>query len=493
MEKNPKKSQRWQFEQKTLAILTLMFVGVLLVGWGYALNLRHNIVDSPIVTKVDTQALVEVEKIRTITNEILATGRAYFLLGSARFYNEHKENREIFLTALASFEKAHTLPKIPELVQSIRSEIEKEEEHFRQGLEFRAKQTETRIVGQYYQSKVNPIRENINKALSEMGALHMAEFDKARIQADETASWIEGQIPRGMMWLSILTGTLFLSVSLLVVRMLRERKRHLADRARLYEEARRAATSRDEVMAAISQDLKEPLSYLQQAASIIEQTSDPETIKDGAEIIKSTIKMTEGIVHDILDQTKADQGELLLRLDQLGVDTIFEEARERLQPIAKKKDIRLEFNYNNPPALAFVDRDRVQRVLTNLVGNAIKFSPRNQKVIIKAKSDQQFVYISVKDSGPGIPEKQQENLFDNFWQARKTANQGAGVGLAIAKTIVEAHGGTISVSSHSGSGSTFTFSLPKRRPAGANIRKPSPPPVRTIRNFATELRDGPQV
>jgi signal transduction histidine kinase len=118
-----------------------------------------------------------------------------------------------------------------------------------------------------------------------------------------------------------------------------------------------------------------------------------------------------------------------------------------------------------------MDRERVMRVLANLIGNAIKFSPKNSKVIGKARSDQQFVYISVKDSGPGMSEKQISEVFNHFWQARSTAEQGAGVGLAIVKTIVEAHGGTVSAESHVGNGSTFTFSLPRRRPAGAHLAK----------------------
>jgi signal transduction histidine kinase len=92
---------------------------------------------------------------------------------------------------------------------------------------------------------------------------------------------------------------------------------------------------------------------------------------------------------------------------------------------------------------------------------------------VKARSDQQFVFISVKDSGPGIPERQLPELFDHFWQARKTAEQGSGIGLAIVKTIIEAHGGTVTVESHVGHGSTFTFSLPRRRPAGAHLGRPT--------------------
>ncbi|MES2854253.1 MAG: ATP-binding protein, partial [Bdellovibrionota bacterium] len=92
---------------------------------------------------------------------------------------------------------------------------------------------------------------------------------------------------------------------------------------------------------------------------------------------------------------------------------------------------------------------------------------------IKVKSDQQFVNISVTDNGPGIPEKHLSEIFDHFWQARKTSTEGAGVGLAVVKTLVEAQGGTVRVDSLVGHGTTFTFSLPRRRPVGAQLKKPT--------------------
>jgi len=196
-------------------------------------------------------------------------------------------------------------------------------------------------------------------------------------------------------------------------------------------------------------------------------------VAHGVELIKSSVAVTEGLIKDIYDQAKADMGAMTLRLDQLSIDVILDDARLMLLSLAKQRDIRLQFDSVNPPVLAFFDRERVMRILANLVGNAIKFSPKHSKVVVKVRSDQQFVYVSVVDNGPGIPEKQVSEIFDHFWQARATADQGAGIGLAIVKTIVEAHGGTVRVDSQVGQGSTFTFSLPRRRPVGAQLGRPA--------------------
>ncbi len=456
-----------------MTVLTIIFVLVVISAWTSAMRLRETIAAHNSAVNIDINALVEIEKMRNIAESQIASSRAFFLLGSTKLFDEQKKDHQMLSAALAKFQTQYSLPQIPEIIKRIEGLQHQQQEFFDQGMEFRAKQTESKIVGQFYQSKTVPIRDQINKAFNEIISVHNAELERARKQSENAASDAQVQIPKGMTWFTGMITLLFLGMIFLVLRMLSERTRHIAERNRLYQEAKRAVQARDELIVAISHDLNEPLAVISQTADFITSVQEPERISDGAELIKSSVTVTGGLIKDILDQSKADTGDMALRLDQLAIDSILEEARLMLQPSAKQRDVRLEFNSGNPPALAFFDRGRVLRVLSNLVGNAIKFSPKNSKVIVKARSDQQYVYISVKDSGPGIPEKQLSDLFDNFWQARKTAAQGPGIGLSIVKTIIEAHGGTVTVESHVGHGSTFTFSLPRRRPAGAHLGRPA--------------------
>jgi signal transduction histidine kinase len=313
--------------------------------------------------------------------------------------------------------------------------------------------------------------------------IQKTELDRARRHEREAASEAELKILKGMIWFCSVLTILFLSMSLLVLRMIRGRAAFFAERERLFTETKTAVEARDEIIDAISQDLKEPLATIRAAISgldsSLEAGRNPLEIEDALQSIQGTTLTIEGLIKDICDQTKADTGTLALRLDQLGVSEVLDEARVVLEPLAKQRNVRLQFETVNPPVLAFFDRERVIRVLANLVGNAIKFSPKQSKVIIKVRSDQQFVNISVSDSGPGIAAKNLPRLFGNFWQARKTADQGPGMGLAIVKTTVEAHGGKVKVESHPGHGSTFTFSLPRRRPVGAQFKR-SIPQVRIV-------------
>lgn len=480
MSQNLKKQKnRRSFELKILVSLFVAFIVVMISAWGYSLRLQHRLNTDNSGTNPDVQALVLIEKIRNVAKSQYSNSLTFFLMGSTTLFDEQKKDKRVLTESLSSLEKQYALPKVHEIVSRIETLQLQQQEFFDQAMEFRAKQTESKIVGQFFRSKVGPIADQTNKALDEILLLYNAEFERSRSYGKEAAAEARVLIPRAMSWLTIFITSLFLGLVLLVLRMLNERSRQKAERSRLYEEAKRAIHARDEILAAVSQDLKEPLAAIQTAAEAVMTPSDSNKINENIEVIKSSALAIEGFTHDVLDQTKFHDGSMVLRFEQLAVDNVLDESRLMLQSLAKKKNIRLEFNSVNPPALAFMDRERVMRVLSNLIGNAIKFSPKNSKVVVKVRSDQQFIFISVKDEGPGIPEKQIPEIFSGSWQARKTADQGSGIGLAVVKTIAEAHGGTVSVESHVGHGSTFTFSLPRRRPAGANFGKSAPARVRT--------------
>lgn len=464
-------------ELKLLILLSLAFIGVVSFAWISAMDLKNaitanNSVNS--VASVDISAQVEVERIRNVAESMIDSGRSYFLLGSKSFFDEQKRAKETYQEALENFEKKYSLSAVPPILKRLETLDQQHQEIFDQAMKFRQDQTESKIVGQFYNTKTATIRSAMNEALDEIAKIHKADLDALLARAEDSVLGPQVMIPRGMMWLTGSLAILFAGLSLLIVRMLVIRKRQIEERNRLYQEAKKAVQARDEVMVAVAEDLKEPLEEIKQVVAGIgsaqgsNNAQSASQLIENAELIQSFVLVAEDRIKDIGDQKRADMGNMTLRLDQLGIDAVLEEARVMMQPLAKQRDIRLQFDSVNPPTLAFYDRERVLRVLTNLVGNALKFSPRHSKVVVKARSDQQFAYISVIDSGPGIPESRVPHLFDSFWQSPKTADQGAGIGLAIVKTIVEAHGGTVTADSH-GNGSTFTFSLPRRRPVGAQV------------------------
>jgi signal transduction histidine kinase len=135
-------------------------------------------------------------------------------------------------------------------------------------------------------------------------------------------------------------------------------------------------------------------------------------------------------------------------------------------PLLEKKSIQLALDIPDALPDVQVDEDKIRQVLTNLLSNALKFTPTQGKIRIAAKNQSEFMRISVQDSGVGVPEDQKEAIFERFRQVKQpnavvTGQKGTGLGLAIAKGIVEAHGGRIWVESELGKGTVFHFTLPK--------------------------------
>lgn len=131
-----------------------------------------------------------------------------------------------------------------------------------------------------------------------------------------------------------------------------------------------------------------------------------------------------------------------------------------LSEAALEKTLTLEVFIPPEVPSVWVDAERLRQVLSNLLGNAVKFTPAGRRISVAAQEEEAAVRISVADTGPGIPAEHLPQVFDRFWQARSTRRAGAGLGLAIARGIVEAHGGDMGVQSEPGAGSTFFFTLP---------------------------------
>lgn len=467
------KLKSWSFEGLALLTLVVLLAGVLAAGWGSAMKLRQTIADNAAIMDIDPSPLIEVEKLRRLAEAEIDGSRAYFLMGSKSIFEKLEEDQKAFEEKIAAFEQQYSLPQIPEIIQRIQTLRKQEQEYFDQGIKFREEKTESKIVGQFYNAKTAPIRKELNERFDEIAKLHSAELDQARERARQAGLDAQAIIPKEMTWFTSAIAGLFFCLAVLVLRMMARRKGYLRERERLVEAAKKAVLARDEVISAVSFDFKEPLTGLNMIAENLSKAKDLKEVADHADFIKGSVIEIQSIIDDIYDQKKADLGDLTLRLDQLPVADILEEVQFALHPVAKKNDINLHVETLSPSILAFADRERVLRVIFNIVNNAIKFGRKHTKISIKAKSDPQFVYISVADGGPGIPKDRLDTIFDDFWQARETAHLGAGVGLAVVKSIITAHGGTVTAESNLNGGTTITFSLPRRRPVGVPLRKPS--------------------
>ncbi len=234
----------------------------------------------------------------------------------------------------------------------------------------------------------------------------------------------------------------------------------LVDNARLYEQAQKAIATRENLLAIVSHDLKDPLNSVVMGCEMLRETVADPTTRRRVDIMQRSAKRMDHLIHDLLDLASLDRGSFSVTRQLCAVEQLVDDVFESFQPSAAEKTITFTLDKQPPLGQLSCDRERVHQVLSNLLSNAIKFTSKGGQIRLAAEPGPGRVTFRVTDSGPGIAPTQLPHVFDRFWQANRTARQGTGLGLSIAKGIVDAHGGTILVQSEVGLGSTFEVILP---------------------------------
>jgi signal transduction histidine kinase len=217
----------------------------------------------------------------------------------------------------------------------------------------------------------------------------------------------------------------------------------------------------------VSHELRTPLTAIKGAVDLIlREVTGPLNEKQIHYLtrVRSNTQHLAGLINDLLDLSKIESGKLELSSTRVSPGGLVHEVVETLRPVAAEKVVALEVTIPEPSILVWADRDKITQVLTNLIGNAIKFTPPHGSVTVSsASNDADWARISVSDTGPGISANEREKIFGKFYQVAEIGGpkpKGTGLGLAISKTLVELHGGKIWVESELGRGSTFYFTLP---------------------------------
>ena len=241
----------------------------------------------------------------------------------------------------------------------------------------------------------------------------------------------------------------------------------LEESARRSDELKRAVRVRDEVLGIVSHDLRNPINTVMLAAGLLLEARLPEEQqRRQLEIITRAAGRMNRLIQDLLDVARMESGRLAVERVPQPVAPMVREAVESHRSQAEERSLTLTCAAEDDLPIVEADRDRVLQVFSNLVGNAIKFTPPGGTIGVHAECREGEVVLSVRDTGMGIAGEELTHLFEPYWQASRTAHLGAGLGLSIAKGIVEAHGGQIWVESEPGSGSTFWFTLPTAGDAG---------------------------
>ena len=228
-----------------------------------------------------------------------------------------------------------------------------------------------------------------------------------------------------------------------------------------------ALITRDQFLAVVSHDLKNPLTAISMGAamirtSLIRQRASADCFKF-LEIIERNVANMDRMISDLLDVERMANNKLVLDLARNNIGQLLQECADLFSPVVAGKSFTIEVQAMAQPIFARIDHDKILQVLSNLIGNSLKFSPKGCKIKLAARlrnENSENVEISVSDNGPGIPNEKKAQIFERFSQLKTNDRRGLGLGLFISKWIVEAHKGQIWVNSEIGEGSTFRFTLP---------------------------------
>ncbi|CAN5529830.1 hypothetical protein BH09GEM1_BH09GEM1_00550 [soil metagenome] len=325
-----------------------------------------------------------------------------------------------------------------------------------------------------------PMVENLRRALVDGQSMIIPEVTEAILDSnaidEEHGRLLHALAPRSLVSVPLnfggkVVGALALyrtasgqsygDADLLFAEELARRASYALENARLLHEAESATRAREHMLSIVAHDLRNPLGTILMVTDLIEET----TATDSQErrliaMVRRAGQRMNRLIQDLLDARKMENGKLTMDVRNVTVAALLSDAADTLRPLATGSALDLGIEALDDLPMVSADASRIQQVLSNLVGNAIKFTPRSGRITLRAEHAGADVRFAVVDTGPGIPAEQVPHVFGQYWQATSGDRRGIGLGLSIAKGIVEAHDGRIWVESTLGAGSAFFFTLP---------------------------------
>jgi two-component system sensor histidine kinase VicK len=315
-------------------------------------------------------------------------------------------------------------------------------------------------------AKIIANASDIKKELKSKGQ----EMDFVVLQNDNKLSHL-------YLWITIALSAMALTIVALVYYYYRRGKKNIQSLTLLNREVgeqndklefamvelEKSNTDKERILKVVAHDLRNPISGIDTLASTI--INDDMTGEEEMEHLNLIKKASENSLTLINELLELDLGRELISLEKepADINEIVKQCIGMMQLIADKKNQKLQFIPLQKPLNLDIDKDRIERMINNLVGNAVKFSPAGEKIIIAIDQKDKFILISVKDNGIGMPPEMQNEIFNAFGSIRRKGTAGEksfGLGLSICKQIVEAHNGKIWVESAPGNGSVFYVELP---------------------------------
>jgi signal transduction histidine kinase len=440
-------------------------VVILAVGMGFAIRRFERLASAQVAhVHVEEAQINSAARLRWSGELLVSVGRGYLLSGSPSLLAKLHTTETSFDHDLAELRTGPLTTAITDLV----GEVERAAERFRrvqkQLVDERGRSTIEDVIRRF-EGELLPLQREVERSLNRL----VVHKETALQDVYQQAEVDRGRVARQMYGLLAVLVFVGLAVTWFSARRLHQS--HRAEEQAL-ERARRALVARDELMGVVAHDLRTPLGAITMKAALLRRKAPSDDSREKARSIENVAIRMEFLIKSLLDMAAMDGGRFSIAPELFDVDGVVRDTVDMFDSPAASKQIRLEHANDDPGLTVHGDRERILQVLANLVGNALKFTPRGGTVRLRVEHKDGTALFSVSDTGPGVSKESAPHVFQRFWKDDRGGQGGTGLGLFIAKGIVEAHGGRIWVESEPPHGATFHFTL-----AVGESRRPTPRPA----------------
>ena len=403
------------------------------------------------------QKVTLVERLRWRSELNVAAGRGYIITGDVTFRQKLEDASGAFGTLWRDLRRAETDATSAALLDAAAEAVaayDRGERRLHDAME----DGRTEDLAPRFERELLPAREALRGAIDSYVERQRTLLEAAYERADSQRGRARVLALGSVAVVALIAAALVWLASRALARLrLREQD--------ALRQTQAALLARDEMLGVVAHDLRNPLAVIAMRASMLRETATGEKVRRSAESIENVAARMEQLIRSLLDVSIIEAGRFAVSPTRCEVGAIVRESLAMFEGAAEKKQIELAATVE-PGLDVRADRERVIQVLSNLLGNAVKFTPESGRVELAVNGDAGRARFSITDTGPGIAPSHLDHVFDRYWKEDGATVKGTGLGLFIARSIVEAHGGQIAVASTPGAGSTFTFTLPADAAAG---------------------------
>jgi signal transduction histidine kinase len=398
--------------------------------------------------------LMLTERVRADVERTLASGRGFLLAGDPDSLERAREAEADVGRGLHDLRSRIQTAEGGRLLSRLEAAINSYDRSLNGILDAKTDGVSLDVITRRFERELLPSREDLDRAIDAF---------LAHRQGRLVAAFAAGR--RGdRVGLGVALGFVVLSMLAAGVVSLRAAKRLATMAARQQDAVRMAelaVAARQQLLATVAHDLRGPLSTLTIKATIIRQSTEIEKAHEQAAGIENVSMRMEYLIRSLLDAASLDAGGFSVTPTNCDADEILRDAIDMFSSLAASKTVQIDSAASGKGLRVHADRERSLQVISNLLGNALKFTPQGGKITLSAEAEGDWIRFAVADNGPGIAPEHVAHLFTRFWKTETAESKGTGLGLFISKGIVEAHGGRIWVESQLGHGAVFRFTLPK--------------------------------